>query len=492
MMAESHHLFHAFKWSIASDLASKAIQPLVFLVLARLLTPEDFGVMSAALMVIALSQIFWEAGMSKALIQRQADIEDAANAAFWINVGMGLLVAGAIYLVAGTVANTFFHDPRVVLVLRVMTIQVLLGAVSAVHTALLQKEMMFNRLFWVRFSTVGLPGLASIPLAWHGMGYWALVAGTLLGQVAQVITLWRITSWRPRWSFNTLVAREMTRFGGWVAVTGLMAWVYSWSDSLIVGKYFGTALMGIYRVGNQFSTLVFAILLGPALPVVYSKFSLIGANEEDKVEKLLFLGRLVGAITIPMSMAVFLFGGLLEKIIFGEKWAGVSFVISMIALKEGVLWPFAFNIEAYRSMAKPHYETWIACLSSVLNPVILVVCARQGFVAFVYGRAILLAVIGVLIHLSFVFLAFGKRGTRSYIPVLRIWLLCVILMVIDRAVHAAEKNNTHYYYLAKISLVAMGFLLSFRIARNEFSTIWKYVLQAYAKPTLTQSPSQIP
>jgi len=102
-------------------------------------------------MVIALSQIFWEAGMSKALIQRQADIEDAGNAAFWINVGMGLLVAGAIYLVAGTVANTFFHDPRVVLVLRVMTIQVLLGAVSAVHTALLQKEMKFNRLFWVRF-----------------------------------------------------------------------------------------------------------------------------------------------------------------------------------------------------------------------------------------------------------------------------------------------------------------------------------------------------
>lgn len=101
-------LINALKWSFLGELASKAIQPLVFIVLARLLTPEDFGVMTAALMVIGFSQIFWEAGMGKALIQRQTNIEEAANAAFWINVILGVVISNALYFSANFVAQTFF------------------------------------------------------------------------------------------------------------------------------------------------------------------------------------------------------------------------------------------------------------------------------------------------------------------------------------------------------------------------------------------------
>jgi PST family polysaccharide transporter len=190
---------HAVKWSFLAELVSKAITLIVFIVLARLLTPEDFGVMSAALMVIAFSQILWEAGMGKALIQRQTDIEDAANVAFWINLGLGVLIAGLLFWGAQPIALTFFQDARVTPVLQIMTLQVLLGALSSVQTALLQKEMDFKKLFWVRMATVALPGFASIPLAWGGMGYWALVAGTLTGQAVQVMMLWRMSEWRPRW-----------------------------------------------------------------------------------------------------------------------------------------------------------------------------------------------------------------------------------------------------------------------------------------------------
>ncbi len=161
-------VLNALKWSFLGELASKAVQPVVFIVLARLLTPEDFGVMAAAMMVIAFSQIFWEAGMGKALVQRQTDIEAAANAAFWINIALGILIASLLFLFAKPIARSFFQDERVTPVLQAMTIQVLLGALSSVQTALLQKEMGFKKLFWVRFATVSLPGIASIPLALHG------------------------------------------------------------------------------------------------------------------------------------------------------------------------------------------------------------------------------------------------------------------------------------------------------------------------------------
>jgi PST family polysaccharide transporter len=85
--------FNALKWSVAAEIASKAIQPLVFVILSRILIPEDYGIVAAAIMVISFTQIFWEAGMNKAIIQRQHNIEEAASVAFWINLLMGILVA---------------------------------------------------------------------------------------------------------------------------------------------------------------------------------------------------------------------------------------------------------------------------------------------------------------------------------------------------------------------------------------------------------------
>ena len=108
----ANSIFHAFKWSAASEIISRAIQPIIFILLARLLKPEDFGVMSAALMVIGFSQIFWEAGMAKSLIQRQTNIDDASNVAFWVNLVLGFVVAVILYFAAGIVAQTFFQDSQ--------------------------------------------------------------------------------------------------------------------------------------------------------------------------------------------------------------------------------------------------------------------------------------------------------------------------------------------------------------------------------------------
>jgi PST family polysaccharide transporter len=382
---------HAIKWSFLSELAAKAIQPIVFIVLARLLTPQDFGVMSAALMVIAFSQIFWEAGMSKALIQRQSDIEDAANAAFWINIGMGTVIATILFLVASPIARIFFHDERVTAVLQVMTLQVFLGATSAIHTALLQKDMGFKKLFWVRFATVSLPGLASIPLAWNGMGYWALVAGTLVGQAAQVVMLWRMSHWRPRVAFNTQVAKEMGHFGAWVGVSGLLAWFYGWADSLIVGMYLGSHELGLYRTGNQFAAMVFAILFGPITPVLYSHLSRMNQDKErlgaviEKVIKVLTL------VAIPVAIIIFSLAGPIGTTLFGEKWKGIELVIGAMVLAHGLSSVAGMNPEVYRAAGKPSYETIAMIIALPIYLVVYRASITQGFEEFVWCRLMLTA-----------------------------------------------------------------------------------------------------
>jgi len=421
---------HALKWSFLSELAFKAIQPIVFVVLARLLTPEDYGVMSSALMVISFSQIFWEAGMSKALIQRQGDVCEAANVAFWINIVMGCVIATVLYLVAGPVARTFFHDERVTAVLHVMTIQIFLGAVSAVHTALLLKEMEFKKLFWVRLVTISLPGLASIPLAYNGMGYWALVAGSLVGQMAQVIMLWRMSTWRPKLDFDKLLAKELVRFGVWVGVSGLMAWGYGWADSLIVGMYLGSHDLGLYRTGSQFAIMIYGSIFSPIMPVLYSHLSRMNA---DKIRLGIAIQKVIKVITlvaVPIAVIIFSLSEPISAVVFGEKWRGIGFVIGVLSLTHGFSWIVSMNGEVYRAMGKPRYETIVTFVPLTIYLGAYLLSIRQGFEVFVWTR------LGLMFGgLFFQLFVLRKVMSISIMPIITyIFTITILVAVIATAV----------------------------------------------------------
>jgi O-antigen/teichoic acid export membrane protein len=396
--------FHALKWSVAGELASRAIQPLVFVILARLLTPDDYGVVAAAAMIISFTQVFWEAGMSKAIIQRQGRINDAANVAFWINLFVGILIAAIIFIFSESIAATIFQDMRVTNVLRAMTLQILLGAIASVHTALLQKEMKFNKLFWVRISTVALPGLFSIPLALYGMSYWALVIGTLVGQLAQVIVLWKINLWRPHFKFNTELAKELGSFGFWVGISGLLSWFFVWVDSMFVGSYLGTHELGLYRSGGQFVTMIYGFMFSPLLPVLYSHFSGIQNDIEKLRSILLRIVRIVTFICIPLAFLLYSLADPVSAIVFGEKWKGIEFVLGVMALVQGYSWVVGANGEIYRAIGKPSYETVVNSISLVLYLIGYFLSIKHGFVIFVWTR-LALAMGAALLHIFFGWLA---------------------------------------------------------------------------------------
>lgn len=388
----------ALKWSVGAELISKALQPLVFVILARLLTPGDYGIMAAAVMVISFTQVFWESSMAKALIQWQGDVDEAANAGFWINLGMALFFALLLLVFADWLAEVLFQEAQVADVLRVMTVQLLLVAITSIHTALLQKEMKFNLLFWVKLSSVGVPAIISIPLAWHGYSYWALVACTLSGQATQLIVLWRINRWRPRFTFDTTIARHLVKFGGWVGVTGLFYWFYVWVDSFFVANYLGTTQMGLYRTGNHLVSMGYALLFAPLLPVIYSHFSSL-KNGSDEIEQI--FPRIIRAMTLVAIPIAFMIGALADPIsvfIFGKNWKGVEFVLMVMALVHGYTWVVGANGEVYRAIGKPFYETIVDSILLVFHVLGYLIAIRHGFETFVWTR-LGLSIFALILHI---------------------------------------------------------------------------------------------
>lgn len=391
-------LAKAFKWSFLSELAAKGIQPLIFIVLARLVTPEDFGVMTAAMMVIAFSQIFWDAGMGKALVQRQQDVLLAANAAFITNICLATVIGLFLFLSAGPISLTIFHDERVGPVLEVMTLHVVFGAFCSVQTALLQKEMEFKKLFWIRLVTIACPAIASIPLALAGFGYWALVTGAVVGQFFQAVLLWHLSRWRPTRVLDSRVTKGMVKFGAWVCLNGLLFWSYAWVDSLIVGYFLGSHSLGIYRMGSQLPALAFALFLAPVIPVLYSHLSKM-SHSNDKLKEI--AENIIGVLTItaiPIAVGMFIFSSSIVDTILGSQWIGTSVVLGVMALTHGFAWLVGMNGEFYRAMGKPSYETIVPSLLLVVYTISYLLIISSGIVTFVWLRFVL-ALVSLVLHL---------------------------------------------------------------------------------------------
>ncbi len=394
-------LVPALKWSVLSELTARAIQPLVFLILARFLVPSDYGVMSAAQMTIALSQVLWDAGLAKAIVQRRENIDIAASVAFWLNCGLAVAVALGLILLSKTIATGVYHDPRVALVLQALSVQTILGALGSVHTALLQRELAFKKLFWARVVTSGLPALISIPLALLGMGYWALVAGALVGQAAQTTVLWIVSRWRPMplsRSLNRMVLTELVRFGFWVQLAGLLGWFFGWADALVVGIRLGSHDLGLYRTGTHLIVTMFGVLLGPVTPVLYSLLCRMNGDPAalraatDRIVAILTL------VTIPLGLAASALASPIAGTLFGAPWRGLDGVIMVMAALHGVSWIVGMNGEIYRASGRPSLETIV---NIVMVPVYLAaywISAPHGLDTFLWTR-LLLALAATLGHL---------------------------------------------------------------------------------------------
>lgn len=411
--------------------------------------------MAAALMIISFSQIFWEAGLGKALIQRQTEIEEAANAAFIINLILGAVIASLLFLSAKFFASVFFQDERVTVVLQVMTLQILIGAVSSVQQALLRKEMKFKKLFWVRLGTVGVPALISIPLAFEGMGYWALVAGTLIGELIQAILLWNMSSWRPYFSFDQQTAKEISRFGSWVAVSGLLGWFYLWADSLVVGIYLGSDELGLFRFGNQFSIMIYALLFGPVVPVLYSHLSKMRGDTEKIRRATKVVIQSLTLIAVPSSLFIFSLHEQIADVLFGDSWEGLGLVIGVMSLMHGLSWVVGMNGEVYRAMGRPSYETIVTGLMLIIYLIAYLYSIEYGLQTFLWVRLILGAVT-LIVHLIVLWKLLSIDLVSSIFYVIKIFTLTCLILVI-----------THFLVIENIdgvlSQILFGGTISFTI-----------------------------
>lgn len=302
-------------------------------ILARLLAPEAFGIIAMATAVTGFVALFSELGLTSATIQRSHVDQDAVSGLFFIGLGISLVLMPLIWALS-PVAVWLFKDPRVANPIIVLSASFPLTALGAQHTALLLRSMRWMALQWTGLVGHAAGGLVGVLIAWKtDLGYWALVATTLVAQTVTLSLIWALCPWRPSFVTDWHGARNGLRFGAYLTGFGIATFLQRQLDNIIVGLRFGAAELGYYSRGYQMMLLPLNIFNGPLSSAIEPSLSRLQHQPErwrqaflDALGLVVFLGAGVaaGLIAIADPLVVTIYGVAWEKTATIFQWLAVS------------------------------------------------------------------------------------------------------------------------------------------------------------------------
>jgi len=330
-------------WSFVDNIANQGVTFLVGLVLARILTPEEFGVIGMITIFIAISNSIVDSGFSNALIRKIDATDVDYNTVFYFNLVIGIFLYVILYFCSPAISR-FFDEPILIAVARVMGIILIFNSLAIIQRTLLVKRVDFKTQTKVSLIASLSSAFIGIGMALAGLGVWSLVGQQLSRQLFNTIFLWVFSWWKPQWLFSIKSFEELFGFGSKLLLSGLIDTVYKNIYYLVIGKFYSAAQLGQYTRAEQFNTIFSSNLTSVVQRVSYPVLSSI----QNEPERLKSAYRQVIKTTMLITFACMLGLAAIAKplilILIGDKWL-VSVEYLQIICFSGMLYPLhAINL----------------------------------------------------------------------------------------------------------------------------------------------------
>ncbi|NVO32568.1 lipopolysaccharide biosynthesis protein [Hymenobacter lapidiphilus] len=323
---------HSMSWSTAATVVTAVLQIGYTAVMARLLTPATFGLVALAGVVLRFGSYFSQIGLEQALVQKAEMSEEDVRAAFTSAALLGALCTLALALGA-PLATQVFHEPAVVPLVRVMSFGLLVSGLSATALTILRRRMDFRTLAIIETVsyTVAYAGLG-IVLAWRGYGVWSLVGASLGQGVLVGMLAYGATRHSLRLYFNWAHYKPLLAYGTRITFTSFLEFITSSLDTLLIGRFLGAALLGIYNRAAMLITLPLYLLTRSVSQVVFPAFSQIQADVAKLRNAYLGSVTLVAAVVLPLGAGVAVAAPVLVRALLGPGWEAAVPVLRILSV----------------------------------------------------------------------------------------------------------------------------------------------------------------
>ena len=331
------------RWSLIDNVASSGISFLVGIVLARILSPAEFGILGMIAVFIAISNSIVDSGFSSALI-RKTDANDLDyNTVFYFNLLIGIILYAVLFFCAPAISS-FFHEPVLIPVTRVIGTVLIINAFSIIQRTLLEKRVNFKTQAKISLIASVVSGILGIGMAMKGFGVWSLVGQQVSKQLLNSIFLWIYNSWRPAREFSRQSFKELFGFGSKLMISSLINTMYKNLYYVIIGKFYSAAQLGQFTRAELFSTVISGNMTSVVQRVSYPVLSSIQNEAERLKEAYRNVIKTSMLVSFASMMGLAAVAKPLILILIGEKWLPAVVFMQIICLGE-MLYPLhAINL----------------------------------------------------------------------------------------------------------------------------------------------------
>lgn len=306
-------------WSTIDTFGRQGLQFVITLILARLLTPSDYGTVGLLAIFIGVAGVFIESGFSAALIQRREVSEVDISSVFYFNIVIALAASIGLSLVSPWIAS-FYKMPVLRPLTWLLAADLFIGAFGGIQRTLLMKALEFRKQFVISFASLCISGVIAVVLAWRGYGVWSLGVQALSATLVSTVLFWFLGVWRPKLVFSAQAIRLLLRFGSFILFSELLSVLFNRLNTLVIGKFYSARDLGFYSRADGTQRLPAGLFSGIIARVAFPVFSSV---HEDKA--LLRIGlkkavTMVMMINIPLMVGIEITARPLVLFLFGQQW----------------------------------------------------------------------------------------------------------------------------------------------------------------------------
>lgn len=329
-MTLTHSVLTATRWSAFSQVMRQLSQLAVTVILARLLSPDDFGVIAMATVLTGFVILLSDLGTSAAVIQRAEHPAGFLSAVFWVNIAFGVLAMLAVIALSPVVA-AFYHEERLVPVLIVLSLSFPLAGLVALQRALLEKSMSFDVLARIEMLSTAIGAVTGVAVAFAGGGIWALVLQTVSTVAAMAIALWANSSWRPGFGASLAEIRSIAGFSGYLTGFNVVNYFARNADYVLIGWLLGSEQLGYYTMAYRILMFPLQNLSAVITRVTLPAFSRIQADDSRFRRGYLASIGVIAVVSFPVMAGVFSVARPLVEAAFGDRWLPMVPILMIFA-----------------------------------------------------------------------------------------------------------------------------------------------------------------
>lgn len=351
MNRNNSNIFSNFIWRFAERSGAQLVTFVVSIVLARILSPEDYGTISLVTVFTAIMQVFVDSGLSTALIQKKDADDLDYSSVFYFNFMVCIFLYIVMFCVAPLIA-AFYNLPELVSIVRVISLTIVISGVKGVQQSYVSRNMVFKRFFYSTLGGTIFSAFLGIAMAYAGFGVWAIVAQQLSNAFIDTLILWITVKWRPKWMFSWTRLKSLLSYGWKLLCSALLDTVYNNLRSLIIGKVYSSSDLAYYNEGRKFPVLIVTNINVSIDSVLLPAMS----KEQEHKERIKIMTRrsimTSCYIMAPLMIGLACCAKNIVTLILTEKWLPCVFFLQIFCIIYMFYPIHTANLNAIKAMGK--------------------------------------------------------------------------------------------------------------------------------------------